>query len=262
MAHKLYFDNVATRSATLTDGKILNNTESDSYAFSSSATLTNEARAIDRNFTDAITSFNTGTHSELGFPNNDALQFNLGSAKSVDFMALYFSSAETDSIRIHADDSATGNTTTKHVFTSDFSAGWNICSFTEASYQYWLLEVTSNTLDNLTEVFLGLSFDVKTLDINVTKPFNTVIASTYNNIEFSNKIDTEVSTWTINIPLITEADKTSLELLQSDYSNLYTFVYYDDSNYYNVRLVNAITFNQVATNTYSATLILQEESSS
>lgn len=261
MAHKLYYDNVATRSATLTDGKILNNTESDSYAFSSSATLTNEARAIDRNFTNAITSFETATEVGTDFPNNDTLQFNLGSAKSVDFMALYFTSAEADNIRIHADNSATGNTNFTNAFTNTFSAGWNICSFTEASYQYWLLEVTSNTLDNLTEVFLGLSLDlpIDGNSITISKPFNSFMASSYDNMEFSNKIDNEARIWNINLPIVSSADKTKLEALQSDYSNLFTFVYYDESEYHNVRLAKPLRFNQVAINTFSITLSLREE---
>lgn len=263
MAHKLYYDNVATRSATLTDGKILETgpPENLQYSFSSSDTLTNEERAIDRNFTNAITSFDTGTDGGTGNSDNDALQFNLGSAKDVDFMALYFSTAETDSIRIHADDSATGNTTTKHVFTSDFAVGWNICSFAAASYQYWLLEVTSNTLDNLTEVFLGLSLDlpIDGNSITISKPFNSFVASSYNNMEFSNKIDNEARIWDINIPIISSADKTKLEDLQSDYSNLFTFVYYDESEYHNVRLAKPLRFNQVAINTFSTTLSLREE---
>ena len=61
--------------------------------------------------------------------------------------------------------------------------------------------------------------------------------------------------------MLTDDDKTQLELLQTNYSNLHTFVYYDDLAYHTVRLTKAITFNQVATNTYSATLILKEESS-
>jgi hypothetical protein len=52
---------------------------------------------------------------------------------------------------------------------------------------------------------------------------------------------------------------TDLELLISDYSNLYTFVYYDESEYHTVRLARPLTFNQVATNTYSTNIRLREE---
>lgn len=94
--------------------------------------------------------------------------------------------------------------------------------------------------------------------ITISKPYNSFIASTYNNTEFSNKIDTDLRTWQLKIPLLTESDKTALESLQSDYKNLYTFVYYDESEYHTVRLGKPLTFNQVATNTYSTSITLQE----
>tara|TARA_R100000353_G_scaffold7423_3_gene9313 strand:+ start:12074 stop:12856 length:783 start_codon:yes stop_codon:yes gene_type:complete len=260
MAHKLYFDNVATRDATLTDGKIVNSNPGV-FSFSSSGTITNENRAIDLDLTATISSFGTAIHPELGYSNNDTLQFDFSSAKTIDFMAIYFINQETDNLRIHADDAVSGNTAVQYAFTSTFSAGWNILSFTKASYRYWLLEATSGFLSPA-EIFFGEAFNVTTLDISIIKPFNSFVASAYDNTEFSNKIDTELRTWTINIPLLTDNDKTQLELLQTNYSNLHTFVYYDDSEYHTVRLAKAITFNQVATNTYSATLTLQEESSS
>jgi len=75
---------------------------------------------------------------------------------------------------------------------------------------------------------------------------------------YTNKIDTELREWTISIPIVTEANKTSLELLQTNYKNLYTFVYYDESTYHTVRLAKPFTFNQIATNTYSTTITLKE----
>ena len=251
MAHKLYFDNAGTRDATLTDGTI-SNPSVGVYNFTSGSTLSNEERAIDLELTANVTSFSGSA--------NDALQFNLGSAKTVNFMALYFQNTEADNLRVHADNASSGGTTVQHEFTNDFSAGWNIALFTQADYQYWIVEATSGFLSPA-EVFFGEAFNIATLDITVTKTFNSFIGSAYDNTEFSNKIDTELRTWTINIPLLTDNDKTQLELLQTNYSNLHTFVYYDDSVYHTVRLAKAITFNQVATNTYSTTLILQEESS-
>tara|TARA_R100000458_G_scaffold59729_1_gene71408 strand:+ start:940 stop:1701 length:762 start_codon:yes stop_codon:yes gene_type:complete len=253
MAHKLYFDNVDTRNATLTEGVILEDSGAGTYSFSSGGgSIGNEERLIDLVLTASVTSF--------GASANDTLQFDLGAAKTVDFMAIYFQGTEVDNLRVHGDDAASGNTAVQHDFTSDFSAGWNIAAFTQASYRYWLLEALTGFLSPA-EVFFGEAFNIATLDITVTKPFNSFIGSAYDNTEFSNKIDTELRTWTINIPLLTDTNKTQLELLQTNYSNLHTFVYYDDSTYHTVRLAKAITFNQVATNTYSATLTLQEESS-
>ena len=84
------------------------------------------------------------------------------------------------------------------------------------------------------------------------------MSSTYNNTEFSNKIDTELRRWTLQVPILIDSDKTSLESLQSNYKNLYTFLYYDESSYHHVRLAKPLTFNQVATNAYSTSITLQE----
>jgi hypothetical protein len=251
MAHKLLFDNVSTRSATLNDGTVSFNSETEVYSFADGTTITNEDRVIDRNFTNAITNFASG----------DALQFDFGSAKTIDFVALYFNAAETDSIRIHYDDAATGNTTEFNAFTDNYAVGWNIRTFTSTSARYWIVGAASGTVDGITEIFFGsaLELPVDGAGITIDKPYNSFIGSTYNNTEFSNKIDTELREWTLQLPIITESDKTDLELLISDYSNLYTFVYYDESEYHTVRLARPLTFNQVATNTYSTNIRLREE---
>ena len=61
MAHKLYFDNVGTSSATLNDGILIEDTTggtpNGTMEFFDAATLTNESRAIDRNTTLDITSW-------------------------------------------------------------------------------------------------------------------------------------------------------------------------------------------------------------
>ena len=81
MAQKFYYDSVDILNATLNDGTVaLNGSES----FSDSSSLISEERAVDQSISTVIT----------GWEENDALQFNLGSAKAVDFMAVYFNLAE------------------------------------------------------------------------------------------------------------------------------------------------------------------------
>jgi len=252
MAHKLYFDSAATRDATLTDGTILEDSGNGTFSFSSGSTINNEDRAIDLQLTANVTSFSGSA--------NDALQFNVGSAKTIDFMAIYFQGGETDNLRVHADDAASGNTAVQHNFTDDFSAGWNIASFTQASYQYWIVEATSGFLSPA-EIFFGdaLTLPIDGNSITIKKPFNSFIASSYNNVEYSNKIDNGPREWTIQLPIITVADKTQLELLQSYDINLYTFLYYDESEYHTVRLAKPLRFIQIAINTFSTTITLREE---
>jgi hypothetical protein len=252
MAHKIYFDSAATRDSTLTDGTILEDSGNGTFSFSSGSTISNEDRAIDLQLTANVTSFSGSS--------NDALQFDLGTAKTVDFMAIYFQTTEVDNLRVHADDAASGNTAVQYNFTNDFSAGWNIASFTQVSYRYWIVEATSGFLSPA-EIFFGqaLTLPIDGNSITINKPFNSFIASSYNNIEYSNKIDNEAKEWTIQLPIITEDIKTRLELLQSYDINLYTFVYYDESEYHTVRLAKPLRFNQVAINTFSTTITLREE---
>ena len=264
MAHKLYFDNVSTSTATLNDGLLIEgltlNTPNDTYSFTNAGTITNEDRAVDRDTNNAITSWGSDS-GEQGNDRNDALEFNFGSSKEIDFVALYFNAAETDSIRISHHNSASGDVTSFSNLTEDFVEKWNVRSFTKTSNQYWYVEATSGALAGVTEIFFGTEFilPIDGNSITVSKPFNSFITSSYNNVEYSNKIDTEKLVWKIQLPIITEADKTNLELLQSHYSNIYSFVYYDESEYHTVRLANPLQFNQIAINTYSTTLTLREE---
>ena len=188
------------------------------------------------------------------------IQFDFGASKAIDFVALFFNAAETDSIRVSHDDAATGAVTLLSNLTADFTTKYNIRSFTQASNRYWYVEATSGTLAGVTEIFFGTALDLPIDGNSITTqvPFSSFKSSTYNNTEFTNKIDTELREWTISLPIITEANKTSLELLQSNYSNLHTFVYYDESAYHTVRLAKPFAFNQIATNTYSTTITLKE----
>jgi hypothetical protein len=264
MAHKLYFDNVGTSSATLNDGILIEGVDeapNGVMSFSDAATLTNESRAIDRNTTLDVTSWGSAS-GDNGEKRNDALQFDFGASKAIDFVALFFNAAETDSLRISHDDASTGAVTLLSNQTANFTTKWNVRSFTQASNRYWYVEATSGTLAGVTEIFFGTEFvlPIGGDSITTTKPFNSFTASSYNNTEYSNKIDTELREWKIKIPLLTSTDKISLESLQSDYKNLYTFVYYDETNYYTVRLNKPLAFNQVATNIFSTTLHLLESS--
>ena len=198
MAHKLYFDNVGTSSATLNDGILIEQltmgTPNGTMSFSDADTLTNESRATDKNTIDVITSWGTAT-GDVGQKTHDALQCDFGASKAIDFVALYFNAAETDSMRVSHDDAATGDVTLLTNFTADFTTKWNIRSFTQASNRYWYVEATSGTLAGVTEIFFGanpLELPISGDGITIDKPYNSFVGSTYNNTEFSNKIDTEL----------------------------------------------------------------------
>lgn len=251
MAHKLYFDNKKTHTLTADDKAATFDAGSALFVLSDDGSdyVTNEARVTDRSIATAVS--NMGT--------NDALLFDFGEDKTIDFVAIYVASNTSTNIQVLTSAATTGNTTSTSLITTDLTTGWNFFEFTAATSRYWTLRASGTFAP--TEIYFGEVFKVGTLEIDIIKPFNSFVASSYNNVEYSNKIDTELRNWEINIPLLTSDDKSLIDLLISDYSNLYKFVYYDESTYHNVRLIQAPKFNQVATNTFSTTLILQEESS-
>ena len=198
MAHKLYFDNVGTSSATLNDGSLSEGlsggTGNDVFTFSDTSSISDESRAIDRDTINVISNFSLSVHGETFAETRDSLQFDFGASKSIDFVALFFNAAETDSIAVHHDDASTGVVTNVGTFTANFTTKWNIRSFTQASNRYWHVAVASGTIAGVTEIFFGTALDlpIDGNSITTTKPFNSFTASSYNNTEYSNKIDTEL----------------------------------------------------------------------
>ena len=250
MAHKLYFDNVDTIGAVLADGTMTES--SGDYSFAAASVLTNESYATDNNLTTAITSWG----------DTDTLRFNLGGSTYVDFVAFYFTSAEDVTIRVHANPTARDTFAEVDELDDDFVVGWNIRSIGPWTQTFWAVEAGGATIDNLTQIYFGQAFDIPVdgAGITIEKPYNSFVSSTYNNTEFSNKIDTELRQWSLKVPILTDSNKTSLETLMSVHKNTRSFVYYDGSSYHHVRLAKPLKFNQVAINAYSTDITLQEVS--
>ena len=248
MAHALLYDNVGTMDATANDGYL-----SGGLSFTDADTMTNESRANDRDLTLGVS--NIGVHAS----GTDALLFDLSSAQTVDFCAYYMSEATSLNVRVYAD-SATSTMVKQGDTVASSTLGWNIHTFTSASYRYWAWNSEEDRFPEVNEIYFGsaLELPISGDGITIEKPYNSFVSSTYNNTEFSNKIDTELRRWTLQVPILIDSDKTSLESLQSNYKNLYTFLYYDESSYHHVRLAKPLTFNQVATNAYSTSITLQE----
>jgi len=248
MAHKLYFDNKKTHTLTADDKAATFDIESAKFVLADDGSnyISHESRVTDRSITTAV--------SNMGA--NDALLFDFGESKTIDFVAVYVASGTATNIQVLTSAATTGSTTSTSLITTDLTAGWNFFEFTAASSRYWTLRASSSFAP--TEIYFGEVLKAATIDIDVVKPFSSFIASSYNNTEYSNKIDTELRQWKIKIPLLTHTEKALLEVLQSDYKNIHTFTYYDDTNYYTVRLNRPLAFNQVATNVFSTTLHLLE----
>lgn len=255
MAKTFYYDSVGLLESTINDGTYAN-PSGGVYTFSDAATITNEERAVDQSITTAMTSFAV----------NDALQFNLGSAKAVDFIGVNFTTADTDNLELWYDTSASGALEAKSVaMTASFSVGWTFSEFTSAAKQYWTLVAINGTITGLSEVIIGskLAFEVNP-DIGIAEQeiFGTDINTSIGGVEYAVKRHDPKSTISMNFGNISETFKNNLETFESHVQNYKKFVYSEDGttgNFHYVRLDAPIQFQEVAFQRYSASLILREQ---
>ena len=250
MAQKFYYDSVDILNATLNDGTVaLNGSES----FSDSSSLISEERAVDQSISTVIT----------GWEENDALQFNLGSAKAVDFMAVYFNLAESDDIRLSYDDSASGAVAADiDVFTSCV-VGWNVAEFSEQTYRYWIVSAkTAGGLVGITEIILGSKLEFEhNPDIGITEvdTFGTTTNKSMGGQEYGVKIHEPIADYSLSFGSISSTFKSNLISMQDDVQDFKKFIWYDETTYHWVKLVNPIQFTEVSSQRYSASISLRQQ---
>jgi len=255
MAKTFYYDSVGLLESTINDGTYAN-PSGGVYTFSDAATITNEERAVDQSITTAMTSFAV----------NDALQFNLGSAKAVDFIGVNFTAVDTDNLELWYDTSSSGALEAKSVaMTASFPVGWTFSEFTSAAKQYWTLVAINGTITGLSEVIIGskLAFEVNP-DIGIAEQeiFGTDINTSIGGVEYAVKRHDPKSTISMNFGNISETFKNNLQTFESHVQNYKKFIYSEDGttgDFHYVRLDAPIQFQEVAFQRYSASLILREQ---
>ena len=252
MAATIYYDNLNSRSATLTDGTI-NNSVSPA-TFTSSDVLTNEERANDGGISDVIS----------GWAVNEGLQFNFGSAVSPDFCAIYSTVATSNEIRINRDSAASGAFIGIFNDIESLSIGWNIRTLTVLAQQYWTLNSKEGSLTGISEVFFGTKFELPvepTANIITAHNFGTeeVKALGSNRFYFSKHNNYKILT--LKLDHLTSANKTSLETFANTVTNREPFIYSEDDTtgpFHWVRLVKPLQFKTVLPDIYSTQLVLRE----
>jgi len=255
MAHTIYYDSVGSVDVTINDGK-------GTTSFTDTSTISNEEYANDESILSVV-----GGLGHIGGI-SEALLFDLGSAKTVDFCAYYCNDENEDSLTLGVgiyQGSATGSlslagTNGSHgEYSSDL--GWNIIGFSDTASRYWTWVSIDDRFEVLTEVFFGNKLEIDRPGIGRIdeEMYSTYIQQTYNGIEYSNKIDQPVTQWTLELPIIDSDLKSGLESFQDTVQNRYKFVYYDESSYHWVRLAEPLQFDQIGTNAYTTTLVLREQ---
>jgi hypothetical protein len=256
MAKTFYYDSVGLLESTINDGSV--SLGGAGYNFSDGTTLTNEEYAIDQNITNAVTSF----------AQNDALSFDLGSAKAVDFVALYFNAAEADDIKFDYDSAATGDPDgTAATITDAFSANaWKVVEFTEATKRYWRLIATSGGgLVGLTEVSFGkkLAFEINPdIGISEKEKFGVNTARSIGGVEYSLKRHAPVKTTKLSFSSISNTFKTNLQSMQNEVQDYKKFIYSEDGTtgaFHYVRLARPISFREVSYQRYACSISLVKQ---
>lgn len=253
MAKTFYYDSVGLLESTLNDGTFAPITNP---TFSDASTITNEERAIDQSTSTAMTSFGI----------NDALQFNLGSAKAIDFIGVNFTASDTDDLELWYDTASSGVLEAEATsITASFPQGWTFNEFSSATKQYWTLVASSGTITGLSEVIMGskLAFEVNPdIGIGEQEIFGTDINTSIGGVEYAIKRHDPKSTISMNFSNISETFKNNLQTFESHVQNYKKFVYSEDGttgNFHYVRLDAPIQFQEVAFQRYSASLILREQ---
>ena len=252
MAQIFYYDSVDLFNATTTDGTVDNGGISQP-TFTASSSLVNEERALDQSISTEITSF----------AQNDALQINLGSAKSIDFFAVYFTASEADDLRYGYDTASSGQLDASSAITATFSPGWTVNHIGTTTKQYWYaIAAGSGGLVGLSEIIIGqrLEFefhpDIGTIEKDT---FATTTKRSMGGQEYGVRLHEPISDFKLNFANISSTFKTSLISMQDDVQDFKKFIWYDETNYHYVKLTQPIEFTEVAFERFSASINLRQQ---
>ena len=244
--------------ATITDGTRGESVNGDvEYTFHSSDAVTNEHRISDDSIGSAIS----------GFESDDVLRFDLGASYACDVIAVYMLSSDGTNMELYYGSSSTamGYDTTMPITTTptmsaEFTAGWTVRTFTEATKQYWFVRAAGDI--NPAEIIIGKKYDFDVnpeLNNKIGEEFGTDIMTSYGGQEYANKRHAPKTTWSWNWAYLSSSQKTSLEGLNSSVQDHKKFIYDDETTKHYVRMTKPLEFTEVAPSVYSTSMTLREQ---
>jgi hypothetical protein len=223
--------------------------------FTESASITNSERAHDQNIYQAVSNFSKpGDH--------DAIRWNLGSAKSIDTLAVHFLADESDDIGIGLNDSSAnaGSGSELKEFTS-INKGWNVSTFSSLSKQWVFAYCKTGTVSNWTELLAGTrtTFDFEPdMGISYSAKHGITDSTTPGGRFRSVRRFDPKKVFTLNWTSIDSTFKATLEAMKnSTHGDFHPVLFYDDSNYWYCRMTG-LNMTEVAFNRYSTSLTLEE----
>ena len=259
MARQFIYDSVGFSEATIKSGTY-GGAGAEKTFTANTSTIANIERINDQNISIPLP-FSSWSQYET-------VQIDLGSAKTADTVALYHTGADTNDLLIYAsnDTDNTFNTGTDHITTMTVdhpATDWNIFAAAISSERYiYIYNGTANNYDYLSEMIIGskYTFDVNPeINSKIGEEFGTDIVTSYGGNEYANKRHAPKTTWDFSFSHILSTQKTALEALNANVQDWKKFIYYDDTSYHYVRLVNPIDFTEVAPNVFSANVRLREQ---
>ena len=247
MARQFIYDSVGFSEATIKSGAYSG--AGAEKTFSDTGSIGNIERIADQNISIPLP-FSSWSQYEI-------VQIDLGSAKSSDTIALYHSGADTNDLLIYSSDDtdSTFNTGTDYITTmatNHPATDWNVFAVANSKRYIYIYNGTANNYDYLSEMIIGskYTFDVNPeLNSKIGEEFGTDVVTSYGGNEYANKRHAH----------ILSTQKTALEALNANVQDWKKFIYYDDTAYHYVRLVNPIEFTEVAPNVFSANVSLREQ---
>jgi len=249
MAKTFYYDSIGLIDSTLDDGTF------SSTSFSSgSNNITGENNIVDHSISNAVT----------GFGRDESIKIST-SLGSCDFIALYFTSAETSNLSFNH--GVASNIFTQIIeLSTDFTAGWNVFTFSDTGNKTdWYLNSTSGTIDGLTEIIFGttLAFEINPdLGISESEKFGTDVNTSIGGVQYGVKRHEPIKTTTLTFSSISSTFKSSLQAMQDEIQDYKKFIYSEDGTtgpFHYVRLGKPIDFKEVSVNRFSCTINLVEQ---
>lgn len=247
MAKAFYYDSGGLLEATVNDGTLSSNN------FSDADTMTNEERLIDQSIATAVS----------GFGNTDAFKITFATSTALDFIALYFSAAETDNLSFQRE-VATNTYASVSNISTDFVVGWNISEFSSASSENWIISPTGD-IANLTEIITGskLEFEINP-DIGILESdnFGVDLTKSLGGVQYALKRHNPIQTITLSFSSISNTFKTSLQSMQDDVQNFKKFIYSENGTtgpFHYVRLEKPMQFKEVSSQRFSVNISLIEQ---
>jgi hypothetical protein len=219
-----------------------------------------------------LTNNNIG-HSSDGFGSNEIVRFDLGGnvGGGTTHVAVYHSGGTSSDIEIYygvsndngtdMGDSTNMPITTSPTMSSTYNKGWNLRSFSSVSRRYWFIRSTQNFF-NPNEVMLCRQYEFEIepeLSQKQNYTFGEQSNTSWNGKKYINKVHEQRRTWNWTWRSASATTKSSLEGIIDIVQDYKKFIYYDDSEYHYVRLMQEPTFTEIANNIFDIQIKLEEQ---